>query len=329
MIHRQLSVTTLPWPTDWGELFGVTRPLILEIGFGNAAFLLHLAQTRPDHNVIGVEISNQSMVKAERKIAQARLNNACAVHGRGETALHHLFAPATLREIHINNPDPWFKKRHSGRRIMQRDTLDAIVSRLEPGGWFYLSTDVAAYATMSDDLLRQTPGLDNRLNAPWVDHLPGHLLTKYMARGRQQGRDSHYFAYVRNDQPAPAIPVQEELAMPHVIVHTPQKLDDILARVERTSQHVGDHSVVTLIHAYINHPRNVLLFEVHIEEPTIEQHTAFMLVPRETPDDYIVRLTSLGQPRPTLGVHRAAGFLGDWIAAQHPDAHVIDAKIRR
>ena len=131
-------------------------PLIVEIGFGHGEFLLDLACSIPDANVIGLEIANRSLLRVERKIEQACLRNVRVIHSMAETALHHLFIPASIQQIHINFPDPWFKKDHSHRRLMQRDTLDAIVSRLAPAANCYLATDILAYAEMAHELLTHT-----------------------------------------------------------------------------------------------------------------------------------------------------------------------------
>ena len=78
---------------------------------------------------------------------------------------------------------------------MQRDTLDAIVSRLQPGGTFYLATDIHAYAEMSHELLAATPGLDNLLPDAWAPRVPERVSTKYEATARREGRACYYFAY--------------------------------------------------------------------------------------------------------------------------------------
>src|SRR5690606_12868108 len=107
----------MEWATNWTALFGRERPLIVEIGFGNADYLIALAKANPECNVIGFEIASQSLDKAERKIKSEKLSNVLAIFSTGETALNHLFTPASIRQIHINYPDPWFKSRHAGRRI--------------------------------------------------------------------------------------------------------------------------------------------------------------------------------------------------------------------
>lgn len=328
MITRKLSSLSLPWTPDWDALFGTARPLVVEIGFGDAAYLIHLAEQKPDCNIIGFEISSQSMEKAERKIQQHGLDNACAVYARGETALHHLLEPESVSEFHINYPDPWFKKRHAGRRLMQRDTLDALVSRLEPGGWLYLATDVRDYAGMCHELLHDTPGLNNTLDCPWLDEMPGRIVTKYEARGYRQGRPGHFFRYQRNDQPAPVIPVIKELEMPHVILKTPMTPDAILERFEKLSRDAGDGIHISVIDAYINPRYQSILFECIINEPTIEQHPAILLRYRDDRDDYTLRYATLGMPRVTEGLHHATDFLADWLVSLHPEASIIARKTR-
>lgn len=328
MITRKLNEKNLPFPTNWSALFGAARPLIVEIGFGNADYLLHLAHTRPDYNIIGLEISNQSMEKAERKIQKAGLHHVCAIHARAETALHHLLEPQSVSEFHINNPDPWFKKRHSQRRLMQRDTLDALVSRLIPNGLLYLATDVLAYAEMSHELLSETPGLDNTLDAPWVDTLPGRIVTKYEARGIREGNPAKFFRYRRNDQPAPLIPVLRELPVPHLVLQTPFTAPEIQAQFVPMTHHAGDDIFVTYLNAFVSQRQNALLIEVTITEPTIEQHIALMLFPREEPGTFTLKYGTLGSPRITLGLHRATAFLGDWIIKLHPDSRIVRASLQ-
>jgi tRNA (guanine-N7-)-methyltransferase len=322
---QKLSSWTLPWPTDWAAHFGVERPLILEIGFGYAHYLAHLATTHPDCNIIGIEIANKCLVAGEEMIRKRGLTNVCVIHSTAETALHHLFTPASLTEVYINFPDPWFKTRHAGRRLMQRDTLDALVNRLRPGGLLWLATDIIEYAEMSAALLAETLGLTNRLESPWVYQMPGRVLTKYERKAGQEGRPCHYFSYQRNDQPSPPVPVIEELPMPHIVLRSPLSLDAVLTQFERTEHRVGEN-IISLMAAYRG--RHSLLFEVFIKEPTIEQHVAFLL--NQHPGDageFTLQLGTLGHPRPTLGLHQAAGLLGDWLIRLHPAAVTLNRKL--
>jgi len=322
---HKLNAHNLPWPTDWTSVFGRRAPLILEIGFGRGHFLMHLARSFPDHNVIGLEISNRCLDVTEGAIERHRLTNVRVVHATAETALHHLFEPATVEQVHINFPDPWFKTRHGRRRLMQRDTLDAIVSRMQPGGLLYLATDIMAYAEMSAALLAETPQLDNQLPTPWADAMPGRVTTKYEATAADEGRDCAYFAYRRNNQPGPAVPLVKELEMPHLVFTSPLSLDEMQAAFEPWEETLEDDSVAHILDSYRG--RHTILFEAFVKEPTIEQRIAIVLHHRHA-GDYTVLVSPLGHPRATPAVHHAVAALGQRLVAMHPDARLVEAHVR-
>ena len=166
---RKLNYLTVDWPLRQARLFPQVNPLIVEIGFGNGDYLLHLAETRPDCNLIGCEISSQSMAKAEAKIEKRGLPNCRPIHCRAETALAHLLEPETVAEFHINYPDPWFKKRHQRRRLIQRETVDLLDQPIARG------RDAASghghppnMRKWRSETLADTPGLTNQFERPWV-----------------------------------------------------------------------------------------------------------------------------------------------------------------
>ncbi|MCS6834879.1 MAG: tRNA (guanosine(46)-N7)-methyltransferase TrmB [Anaerolineae bacterium] len=328
-IWPKLSWYHLPFPTDWAQVFDADRPLIVEIGFGNGHYLVALAQQHPDCNVLGVEISGQALSKAEDKLARAGLRNARVLYCRAETLLHHLLPPSSVHEFHINYPDPWFKSRHAGRRLMQRDTLDALASRLVVGGKLYLATDISAYAEMSHELLSQTPSLSNCLSAPWLDRPPTErlLTTKYEARGYEQGRHGHYFIYRRNHQPAPNVPLRKEWPMPHVILYTPHSSSEIAAAFSKQVFQRGE-ATAAVLDAYVSRRSSTLLFEATLDEPTIQQHVAIVLLPRQTPHEYTLKFGTLGYPRMTEGLHLLTHELARWIVSLHPEARILDAHVR-
>lgn len=329
-MQQSFNSLKLPWHTNWTDIFGTQHPLLVEIGFGNADYLIALARAYPNCNIIGIEISTQSLEKAEKKIRKYQLNNVIVIYSRGETAINHLFKPQSIREIHINYPDPWFKSRHAGRRIMQHDMLDAMVSRLEIGGLFYLATDIIEYAEMSHELLSETGGLTNQLDSAWVDFLPDRLMTtKYEQKGIREGRPGMYFKYRRNSRPIPDIPVKEEWTVPHVVIKTPMTPQQIAAAVEKNAFHKNDDIHVALFNGYWNINFDSVLFEVNIEEPTIEQHIALSLRHREEKGDYILRYATFGMPRPTEGMHFATSAIAEWVVNLHPDAEIIADRTRK
>ncbi len=319
----------MAWPTSWTSLFGVERPIIVEIGFGRGTFLMHLAKTFPDHSLIGLEISNRCLVAAEETIERRGYEHVQVIHSRAETAMNHLFEPETIQQVYINFPDPWFKKGHSHRRLMQADTVELIANRMLPDGDLFLATDIIDYATMSHELLSASPYFTNQLSTGWASQMDGRIVTKYEAKARREGRECYYFHYRRNHTPTPPLPVKKELEMPHMVMTSPLTLTDFAERFESHHHHEGD---IHIHYTTIFSSPYTLLFEVHISEPTIEQHTGLFLSKRkqEVQDGfaYTLQMSTLGHPRPTEGMHAAVSHLGNWLLEQHPNSKRIIEKLR-
>ncbi len=323
---QKLSVYNLPWHTDWADVFGADRPIITEIGFGYGHFLLHLARSNPQANVIGLEVTSKCLNKVERLLDREQLTNARLIYATAESALYHLFAPGQVSQFHINFPDPWFKSRHAPRRLMKPQTVDALVNRLVPGGVLYLATDILDYAEMTAELLAAAPGLENTQRTPFSTSFSGRVTTKYEAKALRAGRTCYYFAYQRNHLPPPPLPLTGELDMPHLVLQLPMPQDDINARFSAFQESREDIHI-RYVSVYGN--KRALLFEVYIREPTIDQHLALLLTPHTEAGAYTLKPGAIGQPRMTYGVHLATGILGDWLLSLHPEARVLADKVRR
>ncbi|MCY4464813.1 MAG: tRNA (guanosine(46)-N7)-methyltransferase TrmB [Chloroflexi bacterium] len=323
----KLSALTIDWPLRQAKLFSRIQPLIVEIGFGNGDYLLHQAATRPHCNIIGLEISSQSMAKAEAKIDERGLSNARPIHCRAETALSHLLEPRSVREFHINYPDPWFKKRHGRRRLIQRGTVELLTSRLAADGLLLLATDIRDYAEMAHEILSSARGLQNEYAAPWLHEVAGRFPTKYEEKGYREGRRGHFFRYRRDDSPVPHPPVIKELEMPHLILRTPLNTAEIVDRFAPMKLSV-DGAHIAVLHAWLDSKRGIALFEVVVEEPSISQHSMIMLAPRAGEGECIVKLTTIGHARSTLGMHRTVAAVGDWVAGLDSAGAVIERRVR-
>ncbi len=325
---RKLSTRTLPWPTNWADQFGTEpRPLIVELGFGYGQMLFYLADQFPQAHIVGVEVASKPLSTVEARLRRREVANVRVIDGHAETCLHHLLTPASVQQVHVNFPDPWFKQGHAHRRLIRRPTLDAIVSRLQPGGMFYLATDITAYAEMSHELLAATPGLTNQFTSPWADQIDNRVTTKYEAKAIREGRTNKYFAYQRNDQPAPPVPVIKEVTMPNIVFKTQTRLAEIIPAFERHSESFADDIHVSVMSVF--HNGDTLLFEVFVKEPTIDQHIGFLVVPREDGGgEHTLKLASFGHPRPTKGLHRAAAVVDQLIQSHAPDYEALHRKIR-
>lgn len=322
---QKLNYLNVTWPLDFARLFPERRPILVEIGFGNGDYLVNLARTRPGVNVIGLETSSQAMDKAERKISQHGLRNVRPIHSRAETALAHLLPPESVAEFHINFPDPWFKKKHSRRRLIKDETAGLLTSRLTVGGTLLLATDIRAYAELARNTLEGRAGLSNALDQPWVHELPGRAPTKYEAKAYREGRRAHFLLYRRNSASVFHPAIVKELDMPHMFLYSPLDAADLVGRfAARRLKSGGVH--IALLHAYADPKRDAAVFEVVIEEPAIEQHTMISLSPRAQPGEYIVKMTGVGHARATDGMHRAVAAVGEWVAAQ--GGRVLERKLR-
>ena len=325
---QKLNTLNLSWPLDTAELFPNPRPLLVEIGFGNGDYLVNLARRRGDANVIGLEISSQAMDKAEHKISKLGLSNVRPIHATAETALAHLLSPASVCEFHINFPDPWFKKKHSRRRLIKRETVALLASRLAEGGTLLLATDIPAYAELARETLQRSAGLSNALDTDWVHELAGRCPTKYEAKAYREGRRAYFLRYQRNAEPIFHPAIVKELDMPHLFLTSPLDAAALVQRFAASRSKYGD-AHIALLRAYADPRRDAAVFEVVVEEPTIEQHTLISLSPRAEAHEYIVKMTSIGQARPTAGMHRAVAAVGEWVAAQDEGAKITESKLRK
>jgi tRNA (guanine-N7-)-methyltransferase len=189
------------WPALFAgdvDAAGTRLPLVLEIGFGRGEFLIALAREAPGVAHVGVELSAKRVHKQARRLAKEPVRNIRLVLGRGEDALARLFAPGSLDAVWINFSDPWPKKRHHRRRLVQPALVAAIAERLAPGGVLHVATDDVPYAEHIDATLAAEPRLENAFApARWVAEVPGRMHTAYEREWRAEGRPLHFWAYRR------------------------------------------------------------------------------------------------------------------------------------
>ena len=177
---------------------GVPQSLVVEIGVGRGEFLLELARREPEQRFLGVEISWKRTLKMARRLARLEIDNVMLLQGAAEPLLREGLPPGSVRCLWINFPDPWPKKRHHRRRLIQADTCEWIARSLEPGGLLRIATDHPEYAEWIDAHLSATAGLENR-HAPerWRPAVEGRTPTAYELEWRALGRSFHFFEYAR------------------------------------------------------------------------------------------------------------------------------------
>ena len=186
-----------PGIIDPAACFSASGPLHLEIGFGGGEYTAALAAACPGHRIIGCEIFLNGIASLLKKIDAEGLENIRIIHGSAIIALDEMFADETFDFIHINHPDPWPKKRHLRRRLIQPEMVETLSRVLKPGGEVWLSTDVSEYLEWMVECFSLSKGFECiQTNGRFLDSLQeGKLSTRYEKRGLAAGRGTGHLRY--------------------------------------------------------------------------------------------------------------------------------------
>jgi tRNA (guanine-N7-)-methyltransferase len=190
--------SALDKPLHLASLFGNANPLALEIGCGTGHFILEQARQQPDMNFLAIDIYNKGCLKTCVKLDEAGIKNVRVMRVEARWLMDKGLSPESLAAVYINCPDPWPKKRHRRRRLVNRDFLVALAHYLVPGGDFFFSTDFGDYAADVAEQFLETPGYHNMLQTAWAHSLPEYPKSKYMRRFLDKGQQI-YFIHHRRD----------------------------------------------------------------------------------------------------------------------------------
>ncbi len=176
-----------PGPIDLDRCFGRTAPRVLEIGFGNGDTLVELAAASPGTDFVGAEVHPPGIGHCLIAVEQRGLANVRVVAHDAVEVLDHMIQTAVLDEVLLYFPDPWPKKRHHKRRIVQPAFAALVASRLKPGGRFKLATDWEPYAAWMLELLNSSPDFTNAAADAGCVERPERGATRFERRGRRLG----------------------------------------------------------------------------------------------------------------------------------------------
>ena len=171
---------------DFQRLFGRDAPCIIEIGFGMGETTAAIAAAHPENDYLALEVHTPGVGSLLKQIAERGLTNVRIVQHDAVEVLEHMVAPGALTGVHIFFPDPWPKKRHHKRRLIQPHFMRLLATRLRSGGCVHAATDWQEYAAHILEVLSAEPMLENTAAgyAPRPDYRPP---TKFEQRGLRLG----------------------------------------------------------------------------------------------------------------------------------------------
>lgn len=177
-----------PTTLDYVAAFGRDAPTVLEIGFGMGMTTAAIAAARLDTNFIAVEVHPPGVGNLCNLLDEQRLTNVRVMAHDAVEVLTHMIAPDSLAGAHIYFPDPWHKKRHNKRRLVQAPLVALLASRLRPEGYLHLATDWVPYAEQMLEVLSAEPTLKNTA-ADYAPRPEWRPETKFELRGLKLGHE--------------------------------------------------------------------------------------------------------------------------------------------
>lgn len=175
-------------PLDPEATFGRRAPLVLEIGFGMGDSLLQMAQSEPDKDFVGIEVHTPGVGRLIKEAGELALANLRVYMADAVDVLDDCIPDRSLDRFQLYFPDPWHKKKHHKRRIVQPAFMAKIRRKMAPGGLVHLATDWEHYAEHMREVLEAAPGFDNEAGAgAFADRPAFRPRTKFEQRGERLG----------------------------------------------------------------------------------------------------------------------------------------------
>ncbi|MDH5601139.1 MAG: tRNA (guanosine(46)-N7)-methyltransferase TrmB, partial [Gammaproteobacteria bacterium] len=175
-------------PLDLTDVFKRTAPTVFEIGFGNGTSLAEMAMNNPQQNYIGVEVHRPGVGNLLLQIEKDDLTNVRVINADAVEVLQQMISDESLDAVYLFFADPWHKKRHHKRRIVQQEFAGLLRKKLKVGGIFHMATDWENYAGHMMEVMSSAEGFENTAGknqyTPKPDYRP---VTKFEQRGHKLG----------------------------------------------------------------------------------------------------------------------------------------------
>ncbi|GAA0512891.1 tRNA (guanine-N7)-methyltransferase [Deinococcus depolymerans] len=313
------------FPDSAARLYPATpdRPWVLEVGFGDGRFWPHFARTFPEApNYLGVELSGVSLLKANRRLRDAGLENALLTKLPADVLIREVIPHAGLDLIVVNFPDPWPKAGHTDHRLLRVPFFRMAASRLKPGGSILLTTDHDEYFEFACEQAHASGVMQVGITDPPA----AALETKYALKWRDLGLGVNHARFT----PTTHLPVphghtapypEDPTAVPHAVLTLPdtfapqtfQKLTERNPASRNADEGAG--WTVILLDLYQGLRRDGWVVLAHVVEGDLTQEVLIGITARED-GTHLVRLAKFGGPIITTGVKAAVGVVTRWLEGQ-------------
>lgn len=174
---------------DFSLVFGNDNRAIVEIGFGMGIATARIAEAEGSSNYLGIEVHKPGIGKLLWEIERRNIGNIRVIEHDAVEAVEKMLGDSSTDGFHIFFPDPWPKKRHHKRRLIQKPFTSTLAAKLKPGGYVYMTTDWAEYGDWALAELSATPGLTNAYAPGFAEPQPWRPKTKFEEKGLLKNRE--------------------------------------------------------------------------------------------------------------------------------------------
>lgn len=299
-----ISPASLTFPSSSEHLFGRDAPLVVEIGVGSGRFIEAIAGKYEYWNVLGIDRAPDSVVRTFRRLHRAGIENARVMKADARFVIRDVIPRHGLHSLYINFPDPWPRRKHWSRRLLQPPLLRLLSSRLSDDGRILLTSDHPEFFEFVCDnarasgLYRVEPG----------EPPPESLETKYARKWKERDIDIHHAALVKTGE-ADDFEIEVEVVdqMYHAVLTG--ELPDLSGFERRDYSFRNGAVVIRDVFRALNEPGYAFL--IHVEESGLSQE--IVVEARKGRSGYVVGVKRFGEPLQTRGVRYAVRFVADFL----------------
>jgi len=281
--HLVPAQTLRQYPPNWDQIFLREAPLAVEIGFGNGEFLVDWARREPEWNFVGIDSSRGSTERLQKRTLQYSISNVRILNNDAPFSLRELFSNNSIQHIVMNFPDPWPKKRHKERRMLQPSFIQTLGAVLSDRGLFELVTD---QRWLAQDCLFMFSQSDRFFELNAVEKNPERVLrTKYEKKWRDSGCDIYRLRAIKIRETAISR-ILEDSEMPHRIIENEISPDQVIL-LKNFEYEAGNHLFVVK-EVYADFTKNSYLFRAISKDFDYKQ--AFYIVISKRQNEWLIKL---------------------------------------